>query len=229
MPSPYKIADRLYGLPLDEFTSARNEAAKELRAAGERKEAESVARLAKPTVPAWAVNQLAREHRTAIRALLGAGERLGKAQARGIAGRLRDAARSEREAVEKLVAAARDILDASGQHAGEAALQKVRDTLHAAAADAEVRDLVRTGRLTRERQAVGFGGEMPSQPPRSSRKEEARARRKAGEAKADLARIQRELAAARRRLTRAEAERERAAADVQALERRLGDAKGRAG
>jgi hypothetical protein len=45
--------DRLYELPLDEFVAARDALAKE------RKDP-AVKKLRKPTVPAWAVNQLAR-------------------------------------------------------------------------------------------------------------------------------------------------------------------------
>ncbi len=45
--------DRLYQLPLDEFTAARNALAKEAGAEGSR-----IKTLAKPPVPAWAVNQL---------------------------------------------------------------------------------------------------------------------------------------------------------------------------
>ena len=221
-----KIADRLYGLPLDEFTAARNQAAKELRARGARDEADSVAKLAKPTVPAWAVNQLARERKPAVRALLAAGGRLAKAQARGGAEGLRDAARSEREAVEKLVEAAEEILTACGQRAGEPTLQRVRDTLHAAAVDEDVREVVRSGRLVRELQAVGFGATMPAARPRPGAKRRGKPSR---EARAELARIERDVAAAHRRLERAEADRDRAAADVRALERRLADAKAKRG
>jgi len=46
--------DELYALPLDEFTAARNELAKALRAEGKREEADAVKALAKPSVTAWA-------------------------------------------------------------------------------------------------------------------------------------------------------------------------------
>src|SRR5215471_16752733 len=55
-----QAAELLYGLPLDEFTTARNAAAKELRDRGLAAEADTVKALAKPTVAAWAVNQLTR-------------------------------------------------------------------------------------------------------------------------------------------------------------------------
>ena len=59
--------DGLYGLPLDEFTQARNELARSLRKDGRREEAAEVAGLRKPTPPAWVVNQLVRERRSEVR------------------------------------------------------------------------------------------------------------------------------------------------------------------
>ena len=52
--------DQLFALPLDEFTAARNELARRLKQDGDAEAAEGVRGLAKPTVAAWAVNQLAR-------------------------------------------------------------------------------------------------------------------------------------------------------------------------
>ena len=52
--------DRLYGLPLEEFTPARNELAKRLRKDGRKAEAARVGELAKPSLALWTVNQLAR-------------------------------------------------------------------------------------------------------------------------------------------------------------------------
>jgi hypothetical protein len=53
--------DDLYALPLEEFTAARNELARSLKAAGDADEAARVKKLKKPPVSAWAVNQLARD------------------------------------------------------------------------------------------------------------------------------------------------------------------------
>ena len=49
-----EIAKRLYGLPLEEFTAARNDAAAELRKAGAKEDAEAVKALRKPSAPAGA-------------------------------------------------------------------------------------------------------------------------------------------------------------------------------
>ena len=58
--------DELYGLPLDEFVPARNALARELKGAGEPAEAAEVAALRKPSVAAWAVNQLVRTQRRGV-------------------------------------------------------------------------------------------------------------------------------------------------------------------
>jgi hypothetical protein len=55
------VADDLYALPPGEFTRARDERAKGLRKEGRRDEADEVKALRKPTVAAWALNQLARQ------------------------------------------------------------------------------------------------------------------------------------------------------------------------
>ena len=68
--------DALYGLALDEFTSARNDLARDLRKQGDRERADAVAKLPKPSRAAWAVNQLARRHPGEVDDLLRAGEEL---------------------------------------------------------------------------------------------------------------------------------------------------------
>ena len=160
--APDDLADRLYGLELDEFTPARDAAAKELRKEKRRDEAAVVAKLRKPSAAAWLVNRLARERPEDVDALLEAGEALRDAQERAVAGEgaggdLREAADAERRAVDELVRAARE-LEPGGRKPSQAALEQVRVTLHAAAADPTVREGVRAGRLVRE---VAAGGAWP--------------------------------------------------------------------
>jgi hypothetical protein len=78
--------DRLFGLPLEEFTSSRNALARQLKKDGDEEAAEQVAALAKPSVPVWAINQLARPEKAKMRAFLDAGAKLRKAQERALAG-----------------------------------------------------------------------------------------------------------------------------------------------
>ena len=154
--------DELYGLPFDEFVPARNALARELRKAGKRDEAAEVAALRKPSVAAWAVDQLVRTQRKAVSELFDAGDALRAAQDDVLAGRgdgqsLRAAVDRERTAVDALAAAARGLLSSDGHELSPTIVERVADTLHAAALDDEAREQVREGRLERELRHVGLG------------------------------------------------------------------------
>lgn len=154
--------DDLYGLPLDRFVPARGALARELRKAGEREQASEVAGLRKPSVAAWAVNQLLRTQRRAMAELLEAGDALRTAQddvlgGRGDAASLRSAVERERLAADELIEAARGLLTSQGEELSAPVIERVADTLHAAALDDEARQQVRRGRLERELRHVGLG------------------------------------------------------------------------
>ncbi len=136
-----EIIDRLYGLPLTEFTRARDEAARELRKAGEPEQAREVKGLRKPTAAAGAVNRLVRDHRAGVESFLGAAAALRDAQVAG-KGSLATAIRREREALDRLT------------RIGGAA---VRQTLLAAAVDEEAARQLLEARLERELEPRGFG------------------------------------------------------------------------
>jgi hypothetical protein len=155
--------DDLYGLPLDQFVPERNALAREIRKAGERERADEVAALKKPSVAAWAVNQLVRTQRKAITALLDAGDALRSAQDDVLAGRgdaqsLRAAVDGERKAVEALTDAVRGLLSSEGEELSDTMVERVSDTLHAAALDDDAREQVTGGHLERELRHVGLGG-----------------------------------------------------------------------
>jgi hypothetical protein len=155
--------DRLFGLPLDEFTKARNDLARQLERDGDADEAAAVQVLPKPTVAAWTVNQLSRHDAAAVRALLSAGEALRKAQERLLAGQdatdsLREATAEERDAIRSLSERAGATLQDAGRPAPQAMLERVAATLRAAAVDDEGRRLLEAGRLTTELDPAGFGG-----------------------------------------------------------------------
>jgi hypothetical protein len=154
--------EELYGLPLERFVPERNALARELRAADRRDEAAAVAALRKPSVAARAVNRLAREHRRQLVELFTAGDTLSEVQSSVLAGRagaraLSEAAERERAAVSALVDAAGALLTAEGLAASSTVLERVGETLHAAALDDEARDPVDQGRLERELRHVGLG------------------------------------------------------------------------
>src|SRR6185436_19118378 len=97
-----QAAELLYGLPLDEFTTARNAAAKELRDRGLKAEADEVKAFAKPSVAAWAVNQLTRRHHADLDELLDAAAAARDAQLGGGSG-AREAITRLRKALDTLV------------------------------------------------------------------------------------------------------------------------------
>jgi hypothetical protein len=155
--------DRLLGLPLDEFTKARNELARQLKRDGDADGAATVQALPKPTVAAWTIDRLARTDAAAVGALLEAGEALRAAQARLLAGgdatqSLREATAQERDAIRTLTERAEEVLQDAGRPASPAVLERVASTLRAAAVDDEGRRLLEAGRLTGELDPSGFGG-----------------------------------------------------------------------
>jgi len=215
--------DDLYGLPLDRFVAERGALAKALRADRRRDEAKEVAGLRKPSVAAWAVNQLVRTQDARVGELLAAGDALRSAQEDLLAGKgdaraLRAAGERERAAVDALVEAARGLLTSGGLELSEPVVERVADTLHAAALDEDAREQVQAGRLERELRHVGLGlglGEGAAAPATAV---SARARAKpAGKPAAKERKDDRkETARAERARADKRAERERAAARKEA-------------
>jgi hypothetical protein len=153
--------EALYGLPLDEFTKARDALAR-ARAKEQGKEAgAAVKALRKPSLTAWALNQLARGHPGEVEALLEAGDRLRRAQTAALEGgdpdELREAARAEAGEVQALAGQARAILADAGRGGSAAHEDRLAATLRAAAVDSEAGDLLRRGVLTGDLSPAGFG------------------------------------------------------------------------
>lgn len=151
--------DALYALPLEEFTKARNDLVSRLKKAHQGDAADAVRALKKPSVVAWAANRLAREDAKRVTALLDAGNRLRDAQQRSLAGEAKpeevhDAAAAEREAIRALLSSARTLL---GDRASPGLLDRLGQTLRAAAVDEEGRRQLERGRLAEGIDAVGFG------------------------------------------------------------------------
>lgn len=170
--APAERVDALYGLPLDEFTPARDALAKELRQDGRREEATWVKGLKRPSAAAWLVNQLARTQPRDARRLLAADEALRKANERvlsgkGSAGELGKAGEEHSAAIRDLLAKAPGLLDRQGRSPSGATLEKAEQTLRSIALDDDVRRQFELGRLTSEQQATGFGEFAgPLAPPR---------------------------------------------------------------
>lgn len=161
MPAPDQALDDLYALPLEEFTPARNDLAARLRKAGQRDDAEAVKRLAKPSITAWALNQVARREPEAIGALLDAGAALATAQRALMAGRdragFRSATEAQRVALERLLRSAAGILQEAGHPANKATLDRLEATLRAAANGHEAGAVLRRGVLVEDLDPSSFG------------------------------------------------------------------------
>ncbi|HEX6025644.1 MAG TPA: hypothetical protein VFZ00_26865 [Solirubrobacter sp.] len=221
MPDP---EDELYGLPLEEFTAARDAAAKALRKAGDRETAARIAKLPKPTPAAWAANQVAREQPELIEKLLEAGAELREAQDAAVAGHgsagLREATLAQRSAVDAVMAAA-TALKPAGRPLSRAMADRLRTTLQAVAGDEALQRALSRGRLVNEAQAGGawpFALEPSDEPPPKPAAKKTPAR-KAKEA--DAEREQREAAERERREREAREREERKQLEAQLRDARM--------
>lgn len=151
------VADELYSLSPAEFTAARDERARQARAAGQRDLSAEIKKLARPTASAWLVNQLARRAPDELAKLFEVSQALQEAQ-RTLAGdRLRELSGQRRQVVAELLPVAAGLAADAGQPASAAVLGEVRATLEAALADPQAGDAVRSGHLTKALAYAGLG------------------------------------------------------------------------
>jgi hypothetical protein len=201
--------DRLYQLPLPEFTAARNALAAR---AGVR--AAEIRRLPKPNVAAWAVNQIYWQRSKIRDRLETASRRLREAHAHQLAGNSVDIAAAEaahRAAVTAAVAEARELLSRAGDGATAATVQAVSETLETVVWQ------TLDGRLSRPLKRTGLeafaalkggtlkGGRRPAQILTFAKAPQAAASNKADEAKRRAADRRREAAVVARDLRSAQA------------------------
>jgi hypothetical protein len=224
-----EAVDRLYGVALDEFVPERAQLVKELRAAGQREDADAVAKLKKPTVAAAVLNRLAREHRRDVDLLLDAGHRLREAQAGVLRGAERDAferaRKQEVDAMRRLLRAA-ESLGASGS-----ALTQVEQSLRGAAVSEEGRELLARGRFVKPFEltsgfdvVAGLAGDAVAAPSRGSPSkadERRRAQEELKDARARLRAAESEARAAAQEVDRLRAELDRAEAAAEDAEARV--------
>jgi hypothetical protein len=222
--NPVRKPADLYGLPLDEFTKARDALAKDVRQAGDKEAADEIKALRKPPVSAWAVNQLARRHPQELKALVKAGEGLRKAQRAAVGGggpdALRDATRAHRERLDELTSVARNELGAEST-----TLQRVVQNLRTASVDKEASKALLAGTLTGDVEQSGFGQLLSAVPaggfrkPRPRAKPEPKRERKPAAKPTPPAKPRRDPNAAKR--ARLQEQLERARERVRELEERL--------
>jgi hypothetical protein len=232
--------DELYGARLEDFVSERTRLVKELRDAGDREGAQALAKLRKPVLPAWVLNQLTRRSRRDVDLLLDAGHRLREAQAGVLGGDERAAfeqARTiERDALRRLLADAERILEEERGGGSAGVLSQVEQSLRAAAISEEGRETLALGRFVEPPEPAGFevmtalaasvpAGRKPrpKTPGRAQRDAAAAALKEAKaalrEAERDAREAERRAEAAHADAARADAEAERAGEDVERARR----------
>src|SRR5882724_1587592 len=154
MPSKYDEAlSALYRAPHESFVAERQRLAAELKASDDKAGAARLAKLARPSVSAWAVNQLWWHARDAFEELFESAGQLRK-------GKLGESG-AHRKALARLGARAEQLLRAGGHATSEATLRRVAMTLSGLAAAGSF-DPEPAGALTKDRDPPGFeafGGE----------------------------------------------------------------------
>lgn len=151
--------DALFRLPLADFIGARNDLAARLKRAGRGDDASLVKGLAKPSISAWAVNQLHWKHRETFDRLLASSQRFRKAQASHTAARIADmrvALDARSEALSHLSELATELLRDAGHNPTPDTIHRITTTLEAVSAYATLSDGLTLGRLTQDVDPPGF-------------------------------------------------------------------------
>ena len=148
--------DELYRGPLADFISARNALAAALRCDGHLEASNEIKALSKPSLSAWAVNQLWWHARSDVLALRDVGARAARAQAQGALTELRQASERRRTLVATLCETARERLRSQGHATASGTLRKIVTTLEAISAHADGPTAPSLGRLSEDVRAPGF-------------------------------------------------------------------------
>ncbi len=146
------VADELYGLPLPEFTPARDARVKEFKGTPL---AAEVKALRKPSLAAWVVNLLVRREAAQVDQVLSVGAALREAQAAMSAGELRALTKQRRQVTAAVTTQARRLAGEEGVKVTEAVAEQVEATLTAAMVDAECGRAVRSGLLVAALRTTG--------------------------------------------------------------------------
>lgn len=149
----------LYQVPLADFTPARNALVTRLKKAGKVEQAARIKGLIKPSISAWAVNQVFWHHRDAFDALIAVGERFRQAQASQIKGEPSDLRRrleERRESLASLSTLAASILRGAGHNPTPDTMRRITSTLEALSISSTLPDMPQPGRLIDDVDPPGF-------------------------------------------------------------------------
>lgn len=148
------IADDLYSGPPADFIARRTARVKDL--ADDKPFAARVKELRKPAPAAWVVNLLARQRRDELENLLALGVDLRAAQDALDRGAITRLAKERRVRVTALARDGAQLALDAGHTVAPAVVDAVAATLDAGLADPEAADAIRTGRLLRPLETIGF-------------------------------------------------------------------------
>lgn len=148
----------LYGLPIDQFTAARDTQAKNISTFGDKETAARVRRLRKPSQAAWLMNTLVRRHPEEIEKVLELGEDLRRAQSDARGDDLRVLSSARQALVQRVLQLVSEEAKAGGTPLGTHTQRQLTATLEAAIANEASGLALATGRLTEAMSHVGFGG-----------------------------------------------------------------------
>jgi len=151
--------DALFKLPLTEFISARKTLAARLKKEGHGDQVNRVQALVKPSISAWAVNQLYWQHREAFDRLIATGQDFRRAQSSRLAGKaadLRGPLDARRKVLSELSTLATALLGDAGHNPTPDMVRRITTTLEAMSAYASLPDDLALGRLTHDVDPPGF-------------------------------------------------------------------------
>lgn len=143
-PTLLEVADELYGLPLGDFTPARDARAKELKGTDL---AKPVKALKKPSLAAWVVNLFVRRDAAQVEQVLSVGAALREAQAGMSGAELRELTKQRRQLTAAITTQARGLAREEGVKVTESVADQVEATLTAAMVSERCGEAVRSGLL----------------------------------------------------------------------------------
>lgn len=143
-----EVAQELYGLAPEEFTSTRNARAKQARDAGDRELAAAVQALRKPTAGAALLNRFVRRHEDEVSQVLELGARLRDAQGRLGAAELRALDQQRRQLTAAVARQVRALGEDDGRRVTNQVTADVEETLRSAMVDPAAGRALTTGMLT---------------------------------------------------------------------------------
>ncbi len=241
--------DALYQLPLNEFTNARNALAVRLKKAGQGSKWAKVKSLIKPSLAAWAANQLYWKHKEAFENLITTGQNLLQAQLSQLTGKPAemDKAHSEQiAAISVLLNLSAELVRESGHNETPQMTRRMSRTLDALSIYPEGADAPTPGRLTADVEPLGFETisamipikgldkpqvktkkVIPLKPPIEKETKQERAGQSSAIAKTALLDAEKKVQAIRKKVQSLNAAREKAAAEVNAAEKAKADAEER--